>query len=58
MHLNDLTEEQIMLCQRLQEIPLVQGIILHTWLFLQWFYFRKFRESDFAKISTSIYVYL
>ena len=25
---------------------------------LRWFYFREFRESDLAKISTLVYVYL
>ena len=32
--------------------------VLYTWLFLRWFYFCEYRESDLAKIPTSIYVYL
>ena len=30
-------------------------VILYTWLFLQWFYFHEFCESDLVKISMSIF---
>ena len=37
-------------------IQTVKVRILYTWLFLRWLYFREFRESVFAKISTLIYM--
>ena len=33
-------------------------LLLYELKFSRWFYFREFRESNLAKISTSIYVYL
>ena len=34
------------------------NLLLYMWLFSGWFYFHEFRESDLAKISASIHVYL